>query len=60
MNPSSTIIASSGVFQIEYLLEALEKDFEGLISVSRSLEKIYGATMILSGIGVTLLNPNIF
>ena len=25
-----------------------------------TLEKIYGATMILSGIGVTLLNPNIF
>ena len=48
MNPSSTIIASSGVFQIEYLLEALEKDFEGLISVSRSLEKIYGVRSVLT------------
>ena len=35
MNSSSTIVASSGVFQIEYLIEALEKDFDGLISVSK-------------------------
>ena len=48
MNPSSTIIASSGVFQIEYLIEALEKDFDGLISVSKALKKIYGARSILT------------
>ena len=40
MNPSSTIIASSGVFQIEYLIETLEKDFDELISVSKSLKTI--------------------
>ena len=48
MNPYSTIIASSGVFQIEYLIEALEKDFDGLISVSESLKKIYGAQSVLT------------
>tara|TARA_B100001996_G_scaffold113875_1_gene86163 strand:- start:13178 stop:13717 length:540 start_codon:yes stop_codon:yes gene_type:complete len=48
MNSSSTIIASSGVFQIEYLIEALDKDFEGLISVSKSLEKIYGSRSVLT------------
>ena len=48
MNPSSTIIASSGVFQIEYLIEALEKDIDGLISVSKALKKIYGARSILT------------
>ena len=48
MNSSSTIIASSGVFQIEYLIEALDKDFEGLIAVSRSLEKIYGSRSVLT------------
>ena len=48
MNPSSNIIASSGVFQIEYLIEALEKDFDGLISVSKSLKKNYGARSILT------------
>ena len=48
MNSSSTVIASSGVFQIEYLIEALDKDFEGLIAVSRSLEKIYGPRSVLT------------
>ena len=48
MNPSSTIIASSGVFQIEYLIETLEKDFDELISVSKSLKKIYGARSVLT------------
>ena len=48
MNSSSTIVASSGVFQIEYLIEALEKDFDGLISVSKSLKTIYGARSVLT------------
>ena len=44
----SNIVASSGVFQIEYLAETLDHDFEGLIDVSRSLEKIYGAKALLT------------
>ena len=44
----SNIVASSGVFQIEYLAETLDHDFEGLINVSRSLEKIYGAKALLT------------
>ena len=48
MNSSSTIIASSGVFQIEYLKETHDKDFEGLIRVSKSLEKNYGSRSVLT------------
>ena len=44
----SSIVASSGVFQIEHLIETLDYDFEGLIDVSRSLEKIYGSKALLT------------
>ena len=48
MHSSSTIIASSGVFQIEFLKQIHNQDFNELIKVSRSLEKEFGHRAILT------------
>jgi GNAT superfamily N-acetyltransferase len=48
MHSSSTIIASSGVFQIEFLEKVHNEDFGDLIRVSKALEKEFGLRAILT------------
>ena len=48
MHSSSTIIASSGVFQIEFLEKVHNEDFGDLINVSKALEKEFGLRAILT------------
>tara|TARA_B100000686_G_C16747299_1_gene950268 strand:- start:407 stop:967 length:561 start_codon:yes stop_codon:yes gene_type:complete len=45
---SSNIVASSGVFQIEFLKETRKEDFGQLISISSSLENEFGSRAVLT------------
>ena len=42
------VIASSGIFQIDFFHKTGNSDFDSLIEISRALEKDYGSKAVLS------------